>query len=172
MSIKKIYTGDYSQEGYNDGINDSKQGKPKSHFGTLKRNPVNWLWQADNATDSYSNSYNTGYIDGQRVKHHIYSSQSGGTMSSLEQQLNLLEQVKGAIRHNKNLLDSARDLYGNQVNAMQGAGFLDNYTDELAERNERLSKKTDDVIDELERQLKLMEDFQESIQRMIEDAKG
>ncbi len=93
-------------------------------------------------------------------------------MSSLEQQLNLLEQVKGAIKHNKNMLGSARDLYSNQVRAMQGAGFLDNYTNELTERNERLSRRTDDVIDELERQLRLMEDFQEAIQRMIEDAKG
>ncbi len=93
-------------------------------------------------------------------------------MSSLEQQLRLLEQVKGAIRHNKNILDAARDQYGNQVRAMKGAGFLDNYTNELTDRNERLSRKTDDVIDELERQLRLMEDFQEAIQRMIEDAKG
>lgn len=172
MSIKKTYTGDYTADGYDDGIKDSKQGKPKSHFGTLKRNPINWLWQADNATDSYSNGYNTGYTDGQRVVHDIYSSHSGGTMSSLEQQLDFLEQAKDAIKHNKNILDGARGQYGNQVNAMRGAGFLDNYTEELSERNTRLSRKTDDVIDELDRQLKMIEDFQDSIQRMIDDAKG
>lgn len=172
MSIKQQWTGDYTPDGYKDGIKDGKEGKPKSHLGTFKRSPINYFWQADNAIDSYSSGYNTGYTDGQRVAHDIYSSQSGGTMSSLEQQLDFLEQAKGAIKHNKNILDGARDQYGNQVNAMRGAGFLDNYTDELSERNERLSRKTDDVIDELDRQLKMIEDFQDSIQRMINDAKG
>lgn len=170
--IKKIYTGDYTADGYDKGIADGKDGKPKSHFGSLKRNPINYFWQADNATDSYSSGYNTGYTDGRRVAHDIYSSQSGGAMSSLAQQLGFLEQAKGAIKHNKNILDGARDQYGNQVNAMQSADFLDEYTDELTERKDRLSRKTDDVIDELDRQLRMIEDFQDSIQRMINDAKG
>lgn len=172
MSIKQKLTGDYTPNGYKDGIKDGKKGKPKSHFGTFKRSLINYVWQSDNAIDSYSSGYNTGYTDGLRVKYDIYSSQTGGTMSSLAQQLGFLEQAKGAIKHNKNILDGARDQYGNQVNAMHNADFLKEYADELAERKDRLSRKTDDVIDELDRQLKMMEDFQDSIQRMINDAKG
>lgn len=172
MSIKQKLTGDYTPNGYKDGIKDGKKGKPKSHFGTFKRSLINYVWQSDNAIDSYSSGYNTGYTDGLRVKYDIYSSQTGGIMNSLAQQLGFLEQAKGAIKHNKNILDGARDQYGNQVNAMHNADFLKEYADELAERKDRLSRKTDDVIDELDRQLKMMEDFQDSIQRMINDAKG
>ncbi|PID47762.1 MAG: hypothetical protein CSB47_00190 [Proteobacteria bacterium] len=170
--FKKIYTGDYSKEGYDDGITDSQSNKPKSHFGTLNRNPVNFFWQADNASDSYSTGYDKGYVDGQRVSHDIYSSHSGAKMGSLQQQYQVLEQAKAAIAHHKSILDQARDLYGNQVNAMQGAGFASEYTTELVARNDRLSRKTDDVLDELTRQLTMIEDFQASIERMIRDAQS
>lgn len=169
--FKKIYTGDYSKDGYDKGIADAKSGKPKSHFGTLKRNPINYIWQSDNAIDSYSQSYDKGYTDGQRVSHDIYSSQSGGQMTDLEKQMQILEQAKAAIKHHQRLLEQANDLYGNQVRAMQGAGFLDNYTNELESRYNRLDNSVENVLGELQQQLAMIETFQESLQRMIIDAR-
>ncbi|MDP8169886.1 hypothetical protein QJU96_01090 [Pasteurella skyensis] len=171
MNIKKIYTGDYSKEGYDNGISDSKQGKPKSHFGTLKRNPINYLWQSDNAIESYSKSYDIGYTDGQRVSHNIYSSHRGGNMTDLEQQVHILEQAKSAIKHHQSLLEQANGLYGKQVQAMQGVGFANDYTNELASRYERLDKTVENVLDELRQQLAMIDSFQESLQRMIIDAR-
>lgn len=172
MSIKKVFTGDRTADGYKDGIKDGKQGVPKSHYGTLKRNPFNYFWKADNASDSYSKGYNTGYTDGQRILHKVYSSHTGGGMTDLERQVHILEQAKGQIKHHQNILEQANGLYGKQVRAMHGAGFVDNYTNELAARYDRLDKTVEQVLDELQRQLTVIETFQEALYRMIEDAKG
>lgn len=92
-------------------------------------------------------------------------------MTDLEKQMQILEQAKAAIKHHQSLLEQANDLYGNQVRAMQGAGFLDNYTNELESRYNRLDNSVEKVLGELQQQLAMIETFQESLQRMIIDAR-
>ena len=73
--IFKIYSGDYSKEGYDQGIEDRKENKPKNKFKFFKAvNPINYVWAFNNAFDSFNKNYDKGYLDGQRVEHNIYSS--------------------------------------------------------------------------------------------------
>jgi len=46
----KIYSGDYSKDGYDSGIDDAKHHKPKNKFKFFKAvNPINYVWAFDNA---------------------------------------------------------------------------------------------------------------------------
>lgn len=83
----KIYSGDYSKDGYNNGIENAKEGKPKNKFAFFKAvNPINYIWKFTNAYDSYMKNYDNGYLDGQRVNNDIYNdtNQTKGTNMGLD----------------------------------------------------------------------------------------
>jgi len=81
----KIYTGDYSSDGYSNGVVAGKASTPKNKYTFFKvASPINYLWKFHNAFESFSKNYDSGYLDGQRVKHEIYQQQNqkqGETMS-------------------------------------------------------------------------------------------
>ena len=73
-SAFKIYSGDYSKDGYDSGIDDAKEHKPRNKFKFFKAvNPINYVWAFDNAYQSFMGNYDKGYLDGQRVNHQVYN---------------------------------------------------------------------------------------------------
>lgn len=72
----KIYSGDYTKEGYDKGIDTAKKHLPKNKFTFFKAvHPINYIWNFDQAFDSYMQSYNSGYGDGLRINHQVYNPQ-------------------------------------------------------------------------------------------------
>ena len=171
-NFKKIYTADYSKEGYDDGIKAGKEGSPKEHSGALKLHPANFVWRYNGAHDSYCQSYNKGYLDGQRVDHNIYSSSTGGGMTELERQYQHLEEVKKMVYQHRRELEDACAKYAKQVFAMEQAGFVDDYTEPLKEKLAHLEQKKEEMIEELNRQMQIVEQFQQSLHNMIMEAKS
>lgn len=77
-----LLNSDDSQRGYADGLKDAEAGREKSHFkaGLSAKFAV---WGTD-ASDSYSQSYNKAYSEGQAKKNGIYTSNAN---SSIERSL-------------------------------------------------------------------------------------
>ena len=165
-NIKKIYTADYSQEGYDNGIEAGKKGSPKEHSGALHIHPVNYAWRYNNAHESYCKSYEKGYLDGQRVDHNIYSSQSGGDMSELERQYQHLGEVEKKVYQHRIELEQACEQYAKQVLAMEQAGFVDDYSEPLKNKLAILKQNVEKMKEELNRQMQLVEQFRQSLHNM------
>jgi len=197
-SFFKIYTGDYSQDGYDDGINDSKSKEPKNGFGVLKAvHPANYIWNFNNAYDSYSINYKTGYKDGQRVNHDIYNSkppgggpdagsppiqqkrptpsnglnqQTGASMldnDRYENHLRMLNEVRQNLVSLKRYMSERRDEYKQQINSAGSAGFEQDYIEPLNEKYHSFSQKLDNMTSLLERHDNYIEKQEANIQRLI-----
>jgi hypothetical protein len=92
----KIYSGDYSKDGYEYGIDDRKENRSKNKFKFFKAiHPLNYVWAFNNAYESFMKNYDRGYLDGQRVEHNIYNTnQTKGTSmanDSYDNQLRMLD---------------------------------------------------------------------------------
>lgn len=164
MDIKKIYTADYSQEGYRDGVDAAKAGQPKSHFGLLRRHPLNFLWKSDSVGKSYASAYDRGYADGQRVAANIYheqpaaasSSSPGETAMSIQQYrqaIQALNQGKHALQDKIRMLDSALDTYRHQVESARGVGLLEDYTQPLERHYRALAQIQAQMVADLQRMI-------------------
>lgn len=159
--IYRIYTGDYSAVGYRDGVADGKQGKPKSHFGMLKRHWFNYLWKFRESGSSYCTGYNTGYEGGLKIRENIYHQTGESTMSleSYDRILAGLHTATNNVRLNINQLESSLAHYEQQINAMQSAGLLEDYAVQLRKHQglEMRIKKLQEFLEELLRKLKEIE---------------
>jgi len=164
--IFKIYTGDYSKEGYDGGIDDAKKAKPKNKLKFFKAvNPINCVWNFNNAYDSFVQNYDKGYLDGQRVVNEVYTnSTKGEKMSSsqnYEYHLQLLDELQRNLNNLKPKIDELRNKYNNQLNAMHSAGFFDDYIDPLKERYMVFKSKIEELqnlIDEHKRKISILEE--------------
>lgn len=74
VSFARIYTGDYSAEGFHDGVLDGKNSRPKkAGFKYLRSvNFINHFWQRVHAYQTYVDSYHKGYDDGQRIREGVF----------------------------------------------------------------------------------------------------
>ena len=176
-SFFKIYTGDYSKDGYDSGINDAKSFKPKNGFAVFKAvHPLNYVWKFDNSYSSYNENYKKGYLDGQRVKHNIYSSnqQKGSSMSLENDSLANHLRMVGEVRHNlvalKSYIVERRDEYKKQIDVAQNAGFVSEIVEQLNIKYNVFSQKVDNITALLERHDNTIGKQEESIQRMIRAA--
>ncbi len=61
---------DLTQQGYDDGINNAKDRKPKDARGVV-RHAKTWIW-GDDAINSYTQAYNQGYAAGLALNHDVY----------------------------------------------------------------------------------------------------
>lgn len=162
----KIYTGDYSKEGYDGGIDDAKKAKTKNKFKFFKAvNPINYVWNFNNAFDSFMQNYDKGYLDGQRVVNEVYTnSTQGEKMSSnqnYEYHLQLLDELQRNLNNLKPKVDELREKYNNQLNTMHSAGFLDDYINPLKERYMVFKSKIEELqnlIDEHKRKISILEE--------------
>jgi hypothetical protein len=175
-SLFKVYTGDYSQDGYDSGVSDAKQHKPQNKFRFIKAvNPINYVWKFNNAFDSFSQNYDHGYLDGQRVNNGIYQQNQtiGGGMMMADNyinHINKIENLKKVLIQLKGHLAEIEQHYQQQINAAEAAGFVQNYTDELKRRHQRFAAKIEALTQCLERQDVQLEQQQETIYRLKERA--
>lgn len=147
----KIYTGDYSQKGYDAGIDDRKANHPKNKLKILKiLHPVNYLWRFDNAFESFSQNYDTGYADAQKVTHGIFNDTrlTGKTTmatDNYENHIRALENFRNSLLMLKHYTIIARDNYAKQIMAMETAGFVKNITQPLMDKYLLFSHKIDAI---------------------------
>ncbi len=134
----KVYSGDYSKDGYNQGITDSKEKSPKNKFKFFQAvNPINYVWNFSNAYESFMQNYDKGYLDGQRVENEVYTkSTQGATMANenYAYHLQLLQELERSLSSIQSYVTTIEAKYLKQINAMEGAGFFDDYIQPLQQR--------------------------------------
>tara|TARA_R110001592_G_scaffold213767_4_gene466599 strand:+ start:989 stop:1534 length:546 start_codon:yes stop_codon:yes gene_type:complete len=157
--LNKIYTGDYSEEGYIAGINSSEKNKPKNKLGVIKSiHPINYAWQFSNAYKSYMRSYDKGYIDGQRKQNdvHYKNSSKGEKMQSANQsfalQLQILQEFERNLCTLKEYLAVIPENYGQQIAASASLGFVDDYVNGLTKRQRDFANKISQTMSLIEQQ--------------------
>lgn len=177
--FKKIYLGDYSKEGYDNGIDDAKHHRPKNKFKFFKAiHPINYVWNFNNAYDSFTQNYNEGYLDGQRVVNEVYNSNThkGEHMAqseeNYERHLQMLDKLKENLTTLTEYLDDITTKYQQQINAMASAGFTQNIIDGLEKRHivfDSKIKKLQDMIQNHKREIELHE---EALENLINTARS
>ncbi len=146
--FKKIYFGDYSKEGYDDGFQDSDNNRPKNKFKFFKAvHPLNYIWNFNNSYDSYMRNYDKGYLDNQRVKHNVYSKSQikGFGMASYEEQLAMLENFDDSLETLRGKISELKEKYKHQIDFMESKGFFEEYISALRQKYEVFSQKIDDM---------------------------
>ena len=173
----KIYSGDYSKDGYDSGIDDAKHQKPKNKFKFFKAvNPINYVWAFDNAYQSFMGNYDKGYLDGQRVNHQVYNTTDtqGATVDNknYESHLQMVSQLKQSLTALQNKIESLKKDYDRQIKAMGNAGFMPNYIAVLQSKYtefENIIDTVQNMIDEHKSQITLHE---EALEHLIADARS
>jgi len=146
--FKKIYFGDYSKEGYDDGFKEGQHSRSKNKFRFFKAiHPINYIWNFNNAYNSYMKNYDKGYLDSQRVEHNVYyqNKTKGVDMTSYEAQLQMLENFDDNLKALREKITELRDKYKHQIDVMESAGFFSNYIDPLRAKYADFSQKIDDI---------------------------
>ena len=170
-SAYKIYSGDYSKDGYDQGIEDRKENRPKNKFKFFKAvHPLNYVWAFNNSYESFMKSYDKGYLDGQRVKHNIYNSnQTKGTgmaNDSYDNQLRMLDDFGRNLVALRASMIGLRDKYKRQIDAMQNAGFMQEYISVLQTKYYGLSSKIDDMNDMIDQQNRKLNNHKDIINNL------
>lgn len=153
--IYKVYSGDYSKDGYDQGIDDRKENRPKNKFKFFKSvNPINYVWAFNNAFDSFNKNYDRGYLDGQRVEHNVYGSSNQNRGANMQQDnyenhIGMLKDFKENLLALKRHMQVIKEKYKRQIDAMESAGFVEDITIPLRNKYQVFSSK----IDEVDRQL-------------------
>jgi len=154
-SAYKIYSGDYSKDGYNQGIKDRKENKPKNKFKFFKAvHPINYILAFNNAFDSFNKNYDKGYLDGQKVEHNIYSSSNQTKGASVqkdnyENHIRMLKDFKQNLLALKRHIQVIREKYKKQIDVMESAGFVENIIEPLRNKYQIFSSKIDDIDKQL-----------------------
>jgi len=175
MPNSKIYHGDYSQDGYDQGINNSKQHKSKNKFKFFKAiHPINYVWNFNNAYDSFAQNYDRGYLDGLRVNHGVYNSNQGGGMSvdSYENHLRVLEETRESIVSLIRPLKLIVNRYQKQIELAHSAGFMSNMVEQLKTKQQKFSIKIDEMVELIKRHeqtIKKHQEIIEDLKRQAED---
>lgn len=171
MNLFKIYTGDYSKDGYNDGIKDGKKQKAKNKYKFFKAvNPINYIWNFNNSYESFAKNYDIGYTDGQRVKHEIYT--KGGNMSenTYTYQLQILHNARNNLEALKKKMLIVRDQYERQIQAAKNAGFMEDYIEQLRAKFSMFSQRIDDTQNLISRHEDRIDDHERIIRDLISQA--
>jgi hypothetical protein len=178
--IAKLFFGDYSSDGYNNGVEDGTHNIPKNKFKFFKvTHPINYVWNFNNAYDSFMKNYDNGYLDGQRVKNEIYNTNSSSQyikgvnmQDSYENHIRMLEVFEASINRLKEYSDSSKEQYAKQLMSMEGAGFVQNITNPLQQKYQEFSskiRKLHSMIEEHKRKINIQK---EALQQLSQIARG
>jgi hypothetical protein len=112
--------------------------------------PVNYVWRFDNAFESFSQNYDAGYLDAQRVAHEVFNdTRPTGRISmatdNYENHLRALDDFRNSLMALKHYTITARDNYAKQLMAMESAGFVQNITQPLLNKYTLFSHKIDTI---------------------------
>ncbi len=173
----KIYSGDYSKDGYDSGIDDAKSKRVKNKFKFFKVvHPINYIWNFNNSYDSFMKNYNEGYLDGQRVVNEVYitNSSKGEVMEkdSYGYHLKLIEEFEAKLDSLKPYLEQISNQYQQQINAMASAGFHTNYTNTLQDRYLTFKSRIDSLHELIDRHKQQIGLHEETLENLIHSARG
>jgi SMC interacting uncharacterized protein involved in chromosome segregation len=162
--ISKIYLGDYSSDGYDIGIDDGKINNSKNKFQFFKVvNPLNYVWNFDNSYKSFIKNYDKGYLDGQRVKNEVYSSNKKGVSmtDNYENHRRMLEVFESNLIKLQSYSQDIKEKYAKQLLAMESSGFVGNITNPLQQKYQKFSSKINDIntmIEEHKRKINILKE--------------
>ncbi len=116
-NFSKIWSGNYQKEGYDSGIEDSKNNKP--NLAGIKffkaTNPTNWFWNFNRAYDTFVKGYKDGYLDGDRVVNEIYS-EKDDNMENLDEGYRLETGIENEnVSNNQNTVGSIKEQTANEL---------------------------------------------------------
>lgn len=141
--------------------------------------PINYVWNFNNAYDSFMRNYDDGYLDGQRVKNEIYSTnpnshytQGVNMQDSYENHIRMLEVFESNLARLKEYSNSSKEQYAKQLMAMEGAGFVQNITNPLQQKYQEFSSKIRNLhsmIDEHKRKINIQK---EALQQLSQIARS
>ena len=179
-NFKKYYFGDYTEEGYETGFDDSKKHRPKNRFKFFKVvHPVNWVWNFDNAWETFQRNYDKGYIDNERVEHDIYyksnSTQKGAstmTVNNYTTLLATLNRFEENLQSLKQRLSTLNADYAQQINELKGMGFMEDYTNTLQTRYVTFDEKISDMLTMIDKHLQTIADHKDEIEKNLQKARG
>ena len=160
MSFTKIWSGNYQKEGYDSGIEDSKNNKP--NLAAIKffkaTNPINWFWNFNRAYNTFVKGYKEGYLDGDRVVNEIYSGKDDN-MENLDEGHRLETGIENEnVSSNQNTINSIKEQTANDLFNILTQG--DNMNTSNSNNNLRVVIKTTQSYNN---QLKLATDLAQSL---------
>lgn len=88
------------------------------------------------------------------------------TADSYTHQLQMLEEVKRVINSLKPKLGDVQERYRHQIDAAEGAGFMQEYIEQLRQRHGHFAGKVSDLIDCIERHDHQLEQQQMLIEQL------
>jgi len=180
-TFKKLYLGDYTSEGYDSGLEDGKEHRPKNRFRFFKAvHPVNLIWNFGNAWESFQRSYDKGYIDGERVRHDVFDDTANtaneriDTMhdTSLERQIALLENFENSLKTVYKQIESLNKKYKGQIDVLANLGFISNYVDTLNERYMTFDNKIENILSSIRQNLQTIEAQKRALITQLQASKG
>ena len=184
--IKKILSGDYSQEGFADGVADSQAGKSKDVRGVYRAiNPLNFIWRYPIAEKSYMANYHRGY-DGWQYRHHGITGSETGSCPSTNSQFPKFQKgsnMEYYRRHIAAINDCVHEFhviigkfqeslsrYQSQIQSASVAGFKGDYIDPLETKRRNLERQVQILMDYLVRLIKKLNECIEDLEEMARKA--
>ena len=149
--LYKIWSGDYSNEGFEYGLKDGKEGKPKNKLRFFKAsNPINWFWAFNRAFDSFSRYYDAGYVEGEKVRHQVYSGigeegvKGGGEKMSYvkdyDDAITNLRMLKNNLISIQGELERLKKVYNDRILEAQTKGWMGSYINTMLKKQENEAK--------------------------------
>jgi hypothetical protein len=159
--IYKIWSGDYSNEGFEYGLKDGKEGKPKNKLKFFSAsNPINWFWAFNNAFNSFSKYYEIGYTEGEKVRHQVYSgigekNLKGGKIMSYavkdyDDAISNLRNLKAKLLSAQGELSRVKEIYNNSLQEAQEKGWMETYIKTMLKKQEVFNEKVNIMIKTIE----------------------
>jgi len=191
----KIYTGDYSEEGYSKGFSDRSNGRPQQGWGVFRINPVNFLWKFGESADSFNRNYRDGYLDRQRVENEVYKESASPAVSALPNKVansdtKLEGKIMGVgqdsyqnqlrlIRHARNELQTFRrhlrqlvENYQQQIRAAESSGYMQNMIEPLRSRCSKFNQKVDELDRLISQHDNVIEEHENKVVHLMNNANG
>lgn len=137
MSIKEfINPSDSFDKGYGFGLKDGQEGKKRNAPWTEEIKYATSLFNREHFWKSFHEGYNTGYLDGQRMRNKVFNEQStnnnnkqnsnnmSNRQTSFSHQIELLESLKSYLHGFQERLAIVAEKYEKQVTDLYDAGGM------------------------------------------------
>lgn len=133
---KFINPGDAYDKGYECGIFDGKEKKTRNAPWQEEIKYLTAVFNREHFWKSFHEGYNTGYTDGLRIRHQILSEQEillinqnskplkMARNSSIDYQIQLLEELKKSLDAFSSNLDAVTDRYEKKLQNLESNGLL------------------------------------------------
>ena len=144
-----IFKGDFSEEGYNLGLDDATKGvKPvkkgvKFHWEMFKKGFR--ILNHNQAMATFSKGYELGFLDGLRKREGLYGNKKteitkktkamSNTPDNLKKQIELLYSFDTFLSNIQSNLSEVSVMYGNIIKDLYESGLVKEYADKLNEIN-------------------------------------